>query len=159
MAYWAACRLQPNSTALALHCLTLQGYEVYCPRLRERRVPRGRRVEVLLPLFPGYIFLRVVTGWWQARWTPGTCGLVMDGETPAKVPDAVIAEIRSRERKGAIELQPKLRPGERVRVLRGPFRDQLAIYAGMSGRDRVAVLLRLLGGERRILLHRSDVEF
>src|SRR5262245_31784584 len=116
MAYWAACRLQPNSTALALHCLTLQGYEVYCPRLRERRVPRGRRVEVLLPLFPGYIFLRVVTGWWQARWTPGTCGLVMDGETPAKVPDAVIAEIRSRERKGAIELQPKLRPGDRNRI-------------------------------------------
>jgi hypothetical protein len=28
----------------------------------------------------------------------------------------------------------------------------------MTGRDRVAVLLRLLGGERRILLHRSDVD-
>jgi transcriptional antiterminator RfaH len=82
----------------------------------------------------------------------------MDGATPAKVPGAVIAEIRSREREGAIELPPKLRPGDRVRVLCGPFRDQLAIYAGMSGRDRVAVLMRLLGGERRILLHRSDVE-
>jgi len=82
----------------------------------------------------------------------------MDGATPAKVPGAVIAEIRSREREGAIGLPPKLRPGDRVRVLCGPFRDQLAIYAGMSGRDRVAVLLRLLGGERRILLHRSDVE-
>jgi transcription antitermination factor NusG len=112
-----------------------------------------------MPLFPGYAFLRVVTGWWQApRWTPGTCGLVMHGETPAKVSKAVIAEIRSRERKGAIELPPKLLWGDRVRVLRGPFRDQLAIYAGMSGRDRVAVLLRLLGGEHRILLPRSDVE-
>jgi transcriptional antiterminator RfaH len=158
MAYWTACRLQSNRTALALHCLTVQGYEVYCPRLHERRVLRGRGVEVLVPLFPGYTFLRVVTGWWQARWAPGTCSLVMDGEIPAKVPDAVITEIRSRERKGAIELPPKLRPGDRVRVLRGPFRDQLAIYAGMSGRDRVAVLLRLLGGERLIGLHRSDVE-
>jgi transcriptional antiterminator RfaH len=158
MAYWTACRLQPNRTALALHCLNLLGYEVYCPRLRELRVLRGRRVEILLPLFPGYTFLRVVTGWWQARWTPGTCGLVMDGATPAKVPDAVIAEIRSREREGAIELPPNLRPGDRVRVLRGPFQDHLAIYTGMSARDRVAVLLRLLGGERRILLHRSDVD-
>ena len=158
MAYWTACRLQPNRTALALHFLSLQGYEVYCPRLREPRVLRGRRVEVLLPLFPGYTFLRVVTGWWQARWAPGTCGLVMDGETPAKVPDAVIAEIRSRERDGAIRLPPKVRPGDRVRVLRGPFRDHLAIYAGMTGRDRVAVLLRLLGGERRILLPRCDIE-
>jgi hypothetical protein len=70
----------------------------------------------------------------------------MDGATPAKVPDAVIAEIRTRERQGAIDLPSNLRPGERVRVVRGPFRDQLAIYATMSGRDRVAVLLRLLGG-------------
>jgi transcriptional antiterminator RfaH len=158
MAYWTACRLQPNRATLALHYLNLQGYEVYCPRLRELRVRRGHRVEVLLPLFPGYTFLRVVTGWWQARWAPGTCGLVMDGATPAKVPEAVIAEIRSRERGGAIELPSKLRPGDRVRVLRGPFREQLAIYASMSGRDRVAVLLRLLGSERRLLLHRSDVE-
>jgi len=45
-----------------------------------------------------------------------------------------------------------------VRVLRGPFRDQLAIYAGMSGRERFTVLLRLLGDERLIRLHRSDVE-
>jgi hypothetical protein len=82
----------------------------------------------------------------------------MDGATPAKVPDAVIAEIRSRERKGASTLPPQLRAGYRVCVLRGPFRDQLAIYAGMSGRDRVAVLLRLLGGERRILLHRFEVD-
>jgi hypothetical protein len=88
MPYWAACRLQPNRTALALHCLTLQGYETYCTRLGERRVLHGRRVEVLLPLFPGYTFLRVVTGWWQA-----------------------------------IEAPPKLRPGDRVRVLCGPFRD------------------------------------
>jgi hypothetical protein len=34
----------------------------------------------------------------------------------------------------------------------------MKIYAGMSGRDRVAVLLRLLGGERRILLLRCDIE-
>ena len=82
----------------------------------------------------------------------------MDGATPAKVPDEVIAEIRSRERKGANELPPKLRRGDRVRVVCGPFRDHLAIYTGMSGRDRVTVLLRLLGSERRILLPRSDVD-
>jgi hypothetical protein len=86
----------------------------------------------------------------------GSDRLVMDGTTPAKVPEAVIAEIRSREREGAIELPPKVRLGDRVRVLRGPFRDHLAIYAGMSGRDRIAVLLRLLGGERRILLPRCE---
>ena len=68
MAYWTACRLQPSRTALALHCLTLQGYEVYCPRLRDLRVLRGRRVEVLLPLFPGYTFLRRAGRLVRAAW-------------------------------------------------------------------------------------------
>jgi len=40
------------------------------------------------------------------------CGvrrLVMDGEQPARVPDAVIAEIRSRERDGLVDLsKPRL---------------------------------------------------
>ena len=51
--YWAAAQLQPRREALAAHCLTLAGFTVYTPRLREQRVLRGRRVEVNPPLFPG----------------------------------------------------------------------------------------------------------
>jgi transcriptional antiterminator RfaH len=158
MAYWAACRLQPHRTALALHVLGLRGFETYCPRLRERRARHGRLHEVIKPLFVGYTFVLIQLQWHAARWAPGTLGLIMDGERPARVPDAVIAEIRARERNGAVELPPKPRPGDRVRVLRGPFRDRLALYAGMSGRDRVAVLLQLLGREHKVLLPRLDVE-
>jgi transcriptional antiterminator RfaH len=158
MAYWAACRLQANRTALALHFLNVQGYEVYCPRLRELRVRRGRRVEVLLPLFPGYTFVRVMTGWWQARWAPGTCGLGWTVPHRLRSPTLLLRRSGRVSAKVRSSSHPRIRPGDRVRVLRGPFRDRLAIYAGMSGRDRVAVLLRLLGGERRLLLHRCDVK-
>jgi transcriptional antiterminator RfaH len=96
--------------------------------------------------------------WHAARWAPGTLGLIMDGERPARVPDAVIAEIRARERNGAVELPPRPDPGDRVTVLRGPFRDRPALYAGMSGPDRIAVLLHLLGREHKVLLPRIDVE-
>jgi len=63
------------------------------------------------------------------------------------VPDAVIDEIRSRERGGLIELPkpPRARPGDAVRILRGPFEGKLAVYAGMKPRARVEVLLGLLG--------------
>jgi transcriptional antiterminator RfaH len=159
MAFWTAVRLQPNRTALALHCLQLRGFTVYCPRLRERRVRHGRWVETLLPLFPGYAFLWVVSGWWEARWAPGTLGLIMDGLTPTKVPHAVIEEIRGRERNGAVELPDRrLQYGDRVKILAGPFRGHLAIYAGMSAHERVAVLLQILGGPQRVTLAERDVE-
>ena len=57
MPYWCACRLQPHREALALHCLGLNGYETYYPRLRDRRTRFGRTVENRPALFPGYAFV------------------------------------------------------------------------------------------------------
>jgi transcriptional antiterminator RfaH len=160
VAYWCAARLIRRREAFALHCLAASGFETYLPRLREQRVLRGRKVLVTPPLFPGYAFVLITLQWHAARWAPGTCGLIMDGAQPARVPDAVIAEIRSRECDGLIELpqRPPLRPGDAVRVLRGPFVGHLAIYAGMKPRERIEVLLALLGGRQRVTLARGDVE-
>jgi transcriptional antiterminator RfaH len=82
----------------------------------------------------------------------------MDGLQPARVCDSVIEEIRSRERKGAIELRDQLKPGDSVRLLAGPFEGHFAIYAGQSGLERVAVLLQILGGQQRVTLARRDIE-
>jgi transcriptional antiterminator RfaH len=161
VAFWAAAQIEIHRTKLALHCLTLAGFDVYCPRLRERRISRGRKIEVCPALFPGYLFLQVVNGWWQARWSPGVVRLIMDGSgAPAKVPDSVIADIRMREVRGAVELPkpPGLKPGDRVRVLGGPLVGFAGLYAGQAPHERVAVLLTVLGGQRRVVLPKGDIE-
>ena len=156
--YWAAAQLQPQRTNLALHCLALAGFEIYHPRLRERRIAHSRRGETQSPLFPGYAFVAIELQWRAAHYCPGVVRLVTDGSQPARVPDTVIAEIRSRERRRLIELPPRLQHGDRVRVLRGPFREHLALYDGQAPHERVAVLLSLFSGQRRVTLPRDDVE-
>src|SRR5262249_4337839 len=160
MPYWAACRLEPNRERLALHCLGLAGFEVYFPRLRELRVRYGRKVELQPALFPGYCFVLIRLQWHAARWAPGILGFIMGGDAPAPVADGIIAEIRARERGGLVELpQPRgLRAGDHVRVLHGPFAGHLALYAGMKPRERVEILLQLLGSAQRVTLARTDVE-
>jgi transcription antitermination factor NusG len=71
----------------------------------------------------------------------------------------VIEEVRRREVNGLIEL-PKLplRRGAQVRILQGPFRDRLAIFADMKPRQRVEVLLQLLGSAHRVELPADAVE-
>jgi transcriptional antiterminator RfaH len=156
--YWAAARLIPRREAFALHCLAASGFETYLPRLREQRVSRGRKILVTRPLFPGYAFVRIALQWHAARWAPGTCGLIMDGAQPARVPESVIAEIRSRERGGLVELPRRgLVPGDRVRVTQGPLAGLDGLYEGMRPRERVAVLLEILGGRQRGTLARGDV--
>src|SRR5262245_45195866 len=158
MPYWAAARAQPNREAAAQHFLQLAGYAVYLPRLRQHRVSRGRKIETRPCLFPGYLFCLIELQWHTARWCPGTLGLVMNCGSPAVVPDAVIAEIQSREQNGLIELPPsRLRRGDRVRVTAGPLSGRLGLYEGMTGSERVAVLLRLFNSPRRLELPRADV--
>jgi transcription antitermination factor NusG len=141
MTYWACAQLEPSRERLALHCLSK--VNVYSPRIRP---PRARREDDTRPLFPGYCFVLIVLQWHAARWSPGVVRIVLDGMTPARVPDAVIAEIRRRECGGVVQLPkaPDIQIGERVRVLGGPFQGHLGFYAGMRPHARVEVLLALL---------------
>jgi transcriptional antiterminator RfaH len=159
--YWAAAQLKSQQEKLALHCLALAGFQTYLPRLRERRVRRGKRIEVTPPLFPGYAFVAIELQWVQASYAPGVIRLVLDGDRPARVPDRIIAELRGRERNGLIELpKPRgLSSGDPVRVLHGPFAGRLALYQGQAPHERVAVLLSLLGGgQLRATLPKGDVQ-
>src|SRR5262249_47193134 len=125
--------------SLASHCLGLAGYQIYRPLLREQRRRHGRKIIITPPLFPGYLFLWVVSGWWDARWSPGVVRLVMDGEQPARVSDQIIAEIRSRERNGFVEPpRPRgLRPGMRVRVISAPLSERIGMPALLCPHERV----------------------
>jgi transcription antitermination factor NusG len=158
--YWACAQIEPFRERLALHCLGLNGFEIYCPRLREQVRIRGRKVVRTPLLFPGYTFVLVVSAWWDARWSAAVRRLVMDGEHPARVPDEVIAEIRGRERNGLVELpKPRgLRPGTRVRVISGPLSERIGMLAVLRPHERVLVLLHLLGGEQRVDLASNAIE-
>jgi transcriptional antiterminator RfaH len=160
MSYWAAAQLQPQRDGLALHCLRQAGFETYAPRLREPRTVSGRKVVRAPLLFPGYLFVFIRLQWHTARWTPGVVRLVMNGVGPAVVPGAIIEDLKARETGGLIELPrpPKFRPGDRVRVIHGPFAGHIGLYAGMKPRERVEVLLAILGGSQRVTLAADAVE-
>src|SRR5262249_56724596 len=128
--FWACAQLQPQRERLAQHCLTLAGYETYAPRLRERHIAYGRKVIRTPLLFPGYLFVLIELQWSQARWSPGVARIVMDGMAPARVPDAVISQIRARERGGLLQLPkpPRPRPGHAATSVRAPFQHHVAVY-------------------------------
>ena len=94
------------------------------------------------------------------RWSVGVARIILDGERPAVVPDAVINDIRGREVDGLIQLAPpppEFSPGDRLRIIRGLLSGQIVLYAGMASRQRIEVLLTMLGAERRVSLAKADV--
>src|SRR5262249_40669142 len=162
MPYWCCVQTAPAREAAAELFLRLAGYgQIYLPRLRVIRRRQGRRVVLKPPLFPNYLFVWIAAGWWSARWAPHVARIITAGGVePARVPDSLIESIRQREVDGAVELvpPPSLRRGARVRILRGPFTGRLAVFADMKPRERVEILLQLLGAEQRVTLAKKDIE-
>jgi transcriptional antiterminator RfaH len=161
MSFWCAARFEPRRENVGKHFLGLAGYQVYIPLLRELRIRRGKKFEALEPLFPGYGFISITNGQWRgARWSIGVASIVMDHESPAKVPDHVIDDIRA-EVAGAIELPQATGPrvDDPVRVIGGLFQGHLALYAGMKPHQRVEILLSFLGSRQRVNVPARDIAF
>jgi transcriptional antiterminator RfaH len=142
---------------LALHCLGLAGYRSYVPRIAGPR-------KTSVALFPTYVFISIDLQWHTARWAPGVWKLIMAGEQPARVPDRVLDELRSRERDGLVELPPpprlqplgpKFKSGDQVRISGGPFSGLVGLVDGLRPRQRVEILLATLG---RVEMATSAVE-
>ena len=150
MPYWCA-RTEVNREHVAERFLRLAGYEVYCPRIRERGRAR--------PLFPSYTFITAALQWYRARWSVGVIALLAASNCePASVADAIVMDLRRREgTDGLIRLPqlPQLKPGDPVRITRGLLCGLSGLYAGMRGHERVAVLLSALG---KVELPKADVE-
>lgn len=138
MSYWSVAQTEPRRETTAAQYLADAGLESYLPRIAER--------ERIVPLFPCYLFVRIVDRWHVVKNTIGITRILLSGDRPARLPDAAIADIRSREnRSGLVKLQPRHRIGDQVRIVRGTFRDCLAVYDGMTSRQRERVLLEFMG--------------
>jgi transcriptional antiterminator RfaH len=160
---WYVVQTQPHAEAKAMGHLIRQGFDAYLPRYLKRR-RHARRVEtVAAPLFPRYLFVGVdmeTQRWRSIHSTTGVARLVCNGDDPAPVPPEVVAALQRREDTAGfvtLERRQQFAPGERVRVVDGIFADNLGLFEGMADKERVAILLDLLGRKVRILLDEGAI--
>jgi transcriptional antiterminator RfaH len=155
---WFVAHTHPHAEAKAMAHLDRQGFEIYFPRyLRKRR--HARRIEtVAAPLFPRYLFVAIdlnMQRWRSICSTVGVSRLVCNGDDPTPVPIGIVEALRTREDVGGfikLDWRPRFRAGDKVRVLDGAFSSCLGLFEGMAERERIAILLDLLGRKVRVVL-------
>lgn len=152
---WYVVYTHARSERLAAEHLARQGFGVYLPQYAKRR-SHARKVErVPTPLFPRYLFVRLdpeTSRWRCIRSTVGVHSLVCDGDRPLPLDQQVVDEIRSREDGlGLVELDTApFAKGARLEITHGPLARQLGLFEGMDDKDRVVLLLDLLGRPVRV---------
>jgi transcription elongation factor/antiterminator RfaH len=158
---WYAVHTLPLSETRAQGHLEYQGFRTFLPR-RRKTVRHARKMSTIAaPFFPRYLFVALDLTRHQWRSVNGTFGvarLVMRGDGPSPVPCGVVETlIGSADEDGILQFCSQLKVGARVRLLAGPFVDQLAILDRLDDSGRVRVLLDLMGRQVSISAHCNDV--
>ena len=160
---WYLVYSKPRQEAVAGRNLERQGYTIYLPLVRQVRRREGKRVSVVTPMFPRYLFIRLnreTDNWGPIRSTLGVVSVVRFGQVPAAVPDDLVELLQKREDEKGIQVLPaeQYRPGAKIRITDGGFAGYEAVFLARSGRDRVTVLLKVLGRNTRASVDAGAIE-
>jgi transcriptional antiterminator RfaH len=147
---WYVARTLPNREAGAASQLEAQGFRVFLPRVA-RTVRHARKMRnVRGPAFPSYLFVALDLSrdrWRSVNGTYGVAKLVGADESPMPVPRGVVEAILDTvDETGVCRFDRGLAVGQRVRVIHGPFAEQLGDLVRLDGAGRVRVLLEIMGG-------------
>lgn len=150
-ARWYLVHAQTGREAVAQANLRRQGYHTFLPGgLRTvRHARRMRTVEGAY--FPGYLFVSLdpaTQAWRPINGTLGVIRLFAADTRPTPVPTGVVEQmIALADPSGSLASAPVLAPGDPVKLIAGPFVQSLGVVQGLSGSDRVRVLLAIMSGQ------------
>jgi transcriptional antiterminator RfaH len=158
---WAVVNTQPHREHIAVDNLQRQEFIPYCPLVKRRHRHARRATDVLRPLFPGYLFVKInpdLTRWRPMLSTFGVRSVVRCGEEVSLLDDAFVQAIRARETDGIISRPASpYQIGQEVRVSGGAFDGLVATIIEMHERDRLTVLMQLLSRMVKVRLDERQV--
>jgi len=151
---WYVIQAKPRNEFAARDNLERQGYSTYLPIVSQPRRRNNRRIHITEPLFPRYLFIQLnksTDNWSPIRSTIGVAKLVSFGFVPAKVPDELISMLQERENTdGLHEITTEFKSGEKIRIEDGPMTGYEGVFLAQTSKERVIVLLEILGRESQI---------
>ncbi len=137
-------------------------FEVIVPTEEEIEIKDGKRRVVERRIFPGYVLVNMIMdedSWYVVRNTPGVTGFVGLGNKPTPLRPEEVAQILKRMESETPRIKVTFEPGQRVRIIDGPFRDFTGKVAAIDmERAKVRVLVNFFGRETPVELDFLQVE-
>jgi transcription antitermination factor NusG len=157
---WFALYTTPRHEKHVSEILAQRQIETFLPLYRTtRRWKKSRPVDLELPLFPTYVFVRIAQG---ARGAvlgmPGVVSIVGSAREPWPVPDPDIEAIRLGLQMGKIEPHPYLTVGERVRIKAGVMTGVEGVLVRKKNALRVVLSLDTIMRSVALEVDADDIE-
>ncbi len=137
-------------------------FDVVVPTEEEIEVREGKRRTIERRVFPGYILVQMIMdedSWYVVRNTPGVTGFVGLGNEPTPLRPEEVAQIMRRMEAEAPKVKVTFRPGQKVRIIDGPFNEFIGTVGDIDmEKAKVRVLVSFFGRETPVELDFLQVE-
>jgi transcriptional antiterminator NusG len=137
-------------------------FQVVVPTEEEIEVRDGQRRITEKKIFPGYILVEMImtdNSWYVVRNTPGVTGFVGMGNKPTPLRSEEVQRIMKRMEAEAPRVKVTFRPGQRVRIIDGPFTDFVGSVDDIDiDKSKVRVLVSFFGRDTPVELDFLQVE-
>ena len=143
---WYAAYTSANHERRVAEQFRVREVEHFLPTYSSVRRWKDRRVTLELPLFPGYVFVRIaLRDRLKVVQVPGLARLVGFNGTPAALPKEEIAALQATVASGVrAEPHPFLVAGRQVQVKSGPMAGLQGVLLKRKGRFRVVISIALI---------------
>ena|SRR3990167_2575272 len=152
---WYLVQCKPRDSFRAALNLENQGFHCFHPTYPVKRKLAGTVRVVIAPLFPHYLFilLNATDNWSAIRSTRGVSRMVYFNSIPASLDNTIIQGLQQHcARLNGQTAEPMFKPGERVVITEGCFKELEAIVTATSADERVTLLIRLFNREQHVQL-------
>jgi transcription antitermination factor NusG len=158
--HWYAAYTRAKHEVRVTQELARRAVEHFLPQYESMRRWKDRKVKLQLPLFPGYVFVRLaLQNRLRVLQIPSVVRLVGFSGRPATLPDREIDALRnSVAAKLQAEPHPYLVVGRRVRILRGPLAGAEGILVRRKNGLRVVLSLNLIARSAAVEVDSTDLE-
>ena len=151
---WFILQFKPNSHQQATKNLNQQGFETFLPLNKTTLRKASRFTTSNQTLFPGYMFVtfdRAGTNWHKINNTYGVSRLVTFNSVLKPIPNIFIDNLMKRyDLSGKLLPIKKLKEGDQVKVLQGPFANFIATVETYETDQRIWILMDLMGRKTKI---------
>ena len=147
-AKWYVLKTKARQEKRAMDNLQRQNVECYCPEAWVEKIFRGKKSQIIEVLFPGYLFVNFehpASSIHSVNSTRGVQSFVSFGGAPARVPLALIEQLKGKTKQTKNSLISDLpRKGDKLRVIDGPFNGISVVFCQPNGEARAEVLLKIM---------------
>ena len=137
-------------------------FQVVVPTEEEIEVRDGQRRITEKKIFPGYILVEMLMkddSWYAVRNTPGVTGFVGMGKKPTPLRPEEVQKILKRMAEDSPKIKVTFLPGQRVRIIDGPFSDFVGTVDDIDmDKGKVRVLVAFFGRDTPVELDFLQVE-